>query len=282
MLNCLFAFLFTFLPQPDTVLRPAPTAGEQPSILRLCPETDTLEIAAIAFVGNKKTKERVLRAELDLAEGEMITAEKLEKKLEENRLRLFNLQLFLWVRYETVCQNGRLTIIFEMQERWYLFPVPIFSLADRNFNAWWEKKDFNRIDYGLHLVQNNFRGRNELLKANFQHGFNRKYEVFYTVPYFNRKRNLGFSVGGSIYQSHSLEYDTRENRLLTLRQENAFPVQRRYVTGGLILRQNVQKQGSLIISYHHEKLSDSAFLLNPDFFAGKPYRFYLDADLLRT
>ncbi len=282
MLNCLFAFLLTFLPQPDTVSRLPGSQPTAPSRLELCPDTSSFEIASIAFVGNRKTKERVLRAELDFTEGETVTAGGLEKRLEQNRLRLFNLQLFLWVRYETVCQNGRLTIIFEVQERWYLFPVPIFSLADRNFNAWWEKKDFNRIDYGLHLVQNNFRGRNELLKANFQHGFNRKYELFYTVPYFNKKRDLGFSVGGSIYQSHSLDYNTVENELLTLRQEDKFPIQRRYGYGSLIWRENVQKQTRFTASYHQEQISDSVFMLNPEFLSRLKNRKYLKFEVSRT
>ncbi|MBK0404397.1 hypothetical protein I5M27_15470 [Adhaeribacter sp. BT258] len=283
MLNCLLVLLLTFFAPPDTVFKKLPgSLPASPSRLELCPDTNSFEIAAIAFVGNRKTKERVLRAELDFTEGEKVTAEGLEKRLEENRLRLFNLQLFLWVRYETVCQNGRLTIIFEMQERWYLFPVPIFSLADRNFNAWWEKKDFNRIDYGLHLVQQNFRGRNELLKANFQHGFNRKYELFYTVPYFNKKRDLGFSIGGSIYQSHSVDYNTVNNELVTLRQEDKFPIQKRYVSGAIIWRENVQKQTSFTTSYHQEQISDSAFTLNPDFFSGLQNRKYLEFEIMRT
>jgi outer membrane protein assembly factor BamA len=282
VLNCLFAFLLTFFPQPDTVSHPPGSVKAAPSRLELCPDADTFEIAVIGFVGNKKTKERVLRAELDLTEGEKVTAAGLEKRLEKNRLRLYNLQLFLWTRYETVCQNGRLTVIFEMQERWYLFPVPIFSLADRNFNAWWEKKDFSRIDYGLHLVQYNFRGRNEELKGNFQHGFNRKYELFYTVPYFNKRRNLGFSVGGSIYQSHSLDYNTVQNKLLTLRQEDKFPIQRRYATGSLILRQNVQKQASFTVSYHQEQISDSAFTLNPAYFSQVQHRKFLTFEIART
>ena len=281
MLNCLLVLFLTFFAPPDSVL-PAKTLGNTPSKLELCPDTSQFEIAAIAFVGNRKTKERVLRAELDLLEGEIVSEEGLEKRLEQNRLRLLNLQLFLWVRYETVCQNGRLTIIFEMQERWYLFPVPIFSLADRNFNAWWEKKDFNRIDYGLHLVQNNFRGRNELLKANFQHGFNRKYELFYTVPYFNKKRNVGFSVGGSVYQSHSVDYNTQENELLTLRQEDKFPIQKRYAFGSIIWRENVQKQTSFTASYHQEQISDSVLILNPEFFSGIQNRKYLDFEIMRT
>ena len=283
MLNCLLVFLLTFFAPTDTVSRKLPgSLPTAPNKLELCPDTASFEIAAIAFVGNRKTKERVLRAELDFKEGENVSKEGLEKRLEENRLRLFNLQLFLWVRYETVCQNGRLTIIFEMQERWYLFPVPIFSLADRNFNAWWEKKDFNRIDYGLHLVQNNFRGRNELLKANFQHGFNRKYELFYTVPYFNKKRDLGFSVGGSVYQSHSVDYNAVKNELLTLRQEDKFPIQKRYAYGSIIWRENVQKQTSFTASYHQEQISDSTFALNPEFFSGIQNRKYLELEVLRT
>jgi hypothetical protein len=132
------------------------------------------------------------------------------------------------------------------------------------------------------LVQNNFRGRNELLKANFQHGFNRKYELFYTVPYFNKKRDLGFSVGGSVYQSHSVDYNTVYNELVTLRQEDKFPIQKRYAYGSIIWRENVQKQTSFTASYHQEQISDSVYTLNPEFFSGIKNRKYVEFEIMRT
>ena len=107
--------------------------------------------------------------------------------------------------------------MFGVQERWYTFPVPILSLADRNLRSWLNRPDrWQRVDYGLHLLRTNFRGRNEQLIANLQLGFNRKYELFYEAPGLGRYRRLGFGVGASYYQSHSLDYITRADRLVPL------------------------------------------------------------------
>ena len=47
-------------------------------------------------------------------------------------------------------------VMVDVKERWYIFPLPIFELADRNFNEWWKTRDFSRTNYGLSVVQNNF------------------------------------------------------------------------------------------------------------------------------
>ncbi|MDX5398038.1 MAG: hypothetical protein LPK21_17770, partial [Hymenobacteraceae bacterium] len=181
-----------------------PLCAQTPAVVPLavaCP-SDSVELVSVNFKGNKKTKESILRVELDIKEGEKFDSATFFQKVEENRLRLFNLQLFHWVKPVLNCTDGRAELVYEVQERWYLFPVPIFSLADRNFSAWLDKMDFRRIDYGLHLVQYNMRGRNETFKTNLQYGFNRKYELFYTFPYISRRQKLGLSLGGSVYQSH--------------------------------------------------------------------------------
>ncbi|MDQ4140011.1 MAG: hypothetical protein M3142_05755, partial [Bacteroidota bacterium] len=135
-----------------------------------CPtDSGQIEIGSILFEGNKITKDKILRAELDLKEGDQLNSSDLKKQLAANQLRLYNLQLFHWVRYIALCENGKLSLIFTLQERWYIWPVPIFSLADRNFNAWLYHNDWRRIDYGLHLLVKNFRGLNETLRMNVQH-----------------------------------------------------------------------------------------------------------------
>ena len=125
-----------------------------------------------------------------------LRAATLGRRLEANRLRLFNLQLFHQVLVQAVCRDGELTILYSFQERWYTFPIPIFSLADRNFRSWLDRPDrWRRVDYGVHVVRRNFRGRNEQLLGNLQLGFNRKYELFYEAPGYGRRRPGRFRRG---------------------------------------------------------------------------------------
>ena len=242
-----------------------------------------LRVAAVLFAGNTITQERTLRAELDFQEGDTLTLAGLTARLEANRSRLFNLQLFHTVRAQATCRNSQLTILFGVQERWYLFPLPIFSLADRNINAWLDRPDrWHRFDYGLHLVRENFRGCNERLTLNLQYGFNRKYELYYEAPGFGRRRRVGLGLGFSYFQSHTLDYATQNDRLLAFRSETSFPVQRLFFTAGLRFRATVQFTTALDISYQRQQISPEIALLNPDFYLGRQQREFVEVALVST
>lgn len=259
----------------DTLLRIASSCGAD--------SLRPLRVAAVVFAGNAVTRERTLRAELDFQEGDSLPLAGLAARLEANRGRLFNLQLFNSVLVRATCQQGQLTVRFVVQERWYLFPLPIFSLADRNINAWLDRPDrWQRFDYGLHLVRDNFRGRNEHLTFNVQHGFNRKYELFYDAPGFGRRRRVGVGVGFSYFQSHTLDYTTRADQLLAFRSENSFPVQRLFATAGLRFRSTVEFTSALDVSYQRQQIGDSIQLLNPDYYLGRRQREFVEATLIST
>lgn len=247
-----------------------------------CAGYPRLRIAQILFAGNAVTKERVLRAELDIREGDTLAAEAVARRLERNRRRLFNLQLFNRVDLQLTCRNGELIILYGLQERWYTFPVPIFSLADRNFRSWLDRNDrWHRLDYGLHLVRNNFRGRNEQLFGNLQLGFNRKYELFYITPTLGRYR-LGLSAGASLYQARAVDFITRHDRLFADTSTTSFPIQRWYVTGGLRWRRTVQRLTTLEAFYFQERITESVRTRNPEYYLGAGRRAYLDVVLSRT
>lgn len=271
---------------PATPLPPvvAPTDTLVQVDLAGCPAAPTVRVGAVLFVGNGVTKERTLRAELDFREGDSLAVAELPARLEANRRRLFNLQLFHAVLAQARCgAGGQLTVVFSVQERWYVLPTPIFSLAERNYNAWFARSDrWRRVDYGLHLTHANFRGRNEQLTLNLQHGFNRKYEVFYEAPGFGRRRRVGLGAGVSYYRSHTLDYNTEADRLVSLRLDEGFPVQRFYASAGLRLRQTVQFVSALDFSYHRETVADTVRQLNPDYFLGQTRREYLEVVLIST
>jgi len=260
---------------PDSVQR-----STADSLLQAqCPGYSTVRITRVLFVGNEKTKESVLRAELDFHEGDTLSVVTLSRRLEANR-RLFNLQLFHQVLVQTVCRNGDLTVLFSMQERWYTFPVPIFSLAERNFRAWADRSDrWRRVDYGLHLIRKNFRGRNEELVGNLQLGFNRKYELFYEAPGYGPRRRIGVGAGISYYRARALDYATVQDRLVTFRPVDGSPIERQYVTVGLRWRRTVQLLTALDVSLHQEQISDSVNLLNPNYYLGRTRRQYIDIGL---
>ena len=241
-------------------------------------------VAVVLLVGNRVTRARILRAELNIREGDTLDLANLPALLEANRRRLFNLQLFHTVLVQASCQgNGQLVLLFVVQERLYTFPVPIFSIADRNFRSWLDRPDrWRRLDYGIHLVRNNFRGRNEQLTANLQLGYNPKYEVFYEAPGLGRARRVGVGGGFSFSQSRSADFRTINERPQAYRSDDAYPIQRLYAAGGLRLRHTVQLLTALDVSYHREQILDSVNFYNPNYFLGRTAREFLDFSIIST
>jgi outer membrane protein assembly factor BamA len=293
VLGVLLLFLRTLLLCQTQALAPAdtlphalrPVVAPTDTLVRIvpCPGATRAAVGTILFLGNSVTKERILRVELDFHEGDTLALADLPARLEANRSRLFNLQLFHAVVVQASCASGKWLVVFGLQERWYTFPVPILSLADRNLRSWLDRSDrWKRVDYGVHLVRSNFRGRNEQIIANLQLGFNRKYELFYEAPGLGRYRRLGFGAGASYYQSHSLDYITLADRLVPFRADEGFPIQRFYATAGLRFRHTVQFLTAFDVSYHREQISDSINYHNPEYYLGRTQREYLDFTLTST
>ncbi|WP_083610257.1 BamA/TamA family outer membrane protein [Pontibacter flavimaris] len=240
-------------------------------------------VADINLAGNETTKGQVMLRELTFAPGDTIPAEALEPLLQENQKRLVNLRLFHHVNYSYTCAEGQVRVTYEVQERFYLYPIPIFDFADRNFNAWLEKKDWSRIDYGLNLILRNFRGRNEEVRVRVQRGFNKRLELGYRIPYVWRKYNLGADFSVADYRSRTISYTNLNNKQRFFEQENGMPIKRSSVSAALVHRQNVQRQSGLRLSYFNEQISDSVAFLNPEYYRhAQRERQYTRVELYRV
>ena len=243
-------------------------------------EVPIIVIQDVQLKGNEVTKDFVLLRELTFQPGDSIAAENLESALEETRKRMYNLRLFHAVNYSYTCENGAVQVTYFVQERVYLYPIPLFDIADRNFNAWLEKKDLRRLDYGMVLTRRNFRGRNEDVRLRLQHGFNRRIELSYRVPYLAGSSHLGYEVGIADYRSHTINYNIRNNRQYFYEQEEGMPIRRTGAGAAIIYRKSVQQQSALRLSYQHEETADTILTLNPDYFnTGKAERNYLRLDV---
>lgn len=255
------------------------------SIARAATPCDSaaLVIAGITWQGNEKTKEHVLQQELTFATSDTVTAAELEPLLENNRKRLYNLRLFHAVSYTYTCQQGQVQVVYKLQERFFLYPIPILDFADRNFNAWLEKRDWHRIDYGVNLIQRNFRGRNEDVRLKVQQGFNQKLELLYRVPYVSRRHKLGIEIGAYDYRSHTISYTSTQNKQKFYEQASGLPIRRSTLAAALVHRQDVQRLQALAVSYHTERISDSVANLNPAYYGnGLTQRQYLRMELSKV
>lgn len=177
---------------------------------------DSIKISDIVIIGNKKTKNHIIIRELDFKSGDKIATSDTLKTFSESKNKIFNTGLFVVCDYQLIKNtNGTHTFLIHVKENWYIWPLPYVDLGDRNFNEWWQErdKDLGRLIYGIHFRHDNFRGRNERLKLKLEVGFARKYELFYTIPYINKKRNAGLSWKISYSENKRVAYQTNLHKL---------------------------------------------------------------------
>lgn len=258
--------------------------AQEPSIT-----ADKVVVVGFEFEGNKRTRPTTIMRELDFVVGDSIALEGLWQRLKANEQLLLNMGLFNLVKLnisQWEHQNNKITVRIEVVESWYIYPVPIFELADRNFNVWWKEQNFSleRVNYGLRTYHINTTGRRDKSKLLIQGGYTQKYEAKYELPFFNKRQTFGLSAKFVYSRNRELPYDTQENKLRFYRSENDYPLKHLVSAFGISYRPGLRLSHFLTASYFKDEISDEVFALNPNYFFGKnkqeglglTYRFTYD------
>ena len=239
-----------------------------------------LVVDTIKLSGNKTTKPFIIFRELTFKSGDTIPAHQLPKKLSRSRENLLNTSLFNFVTiHDSVISEGNISHIhihIRFIERWYIWPFPIFEISDRNFNAWWEKKDLNRISYGLLLVKENMRGRMETLNLLLKFGWDETYQLSYNVPYINRKQTFGAGIGTGFSQNHEVPYKTVDNKPVNIRDDNETIYKNFYSFFNISHRPSLYHKHLVQFRYDYYAFGDTLLALNPRYsFNGEVINEYL-------
>ncbi|MDH5785897.1 MAG: BamA/TamA family outer membrane protein [Chromatiales bacterium] len=149
-----------------------------------------LPISEIRFEGNTSTRESVLRQELHIHEGE----ESDSQRIEASRQAIMNLGLFKLVTSRLEQDGPSQQLIFTVEERYYLLPIPLIggNQEEGNYN------------YGLELRHDNLWGLNHRLKVVYENEktvddtlpLKREAKFNYSIPRFiNTPYALGLQAG---------------------------------------------------------------------------------------
>ena len=234
-------------------------------------EINTVIIDEIILEGNKITKARIIHRELLFLVNDTITSDTLEYLLDQSRKNLINTSLFNFVNIDTVGKpdkDSRIKIKIDFVERWYIWPVPIFEFADRNFNSWWEKKDLSRLNYGFNLVWNNFRGRRERVELYARFGYDQKYLISYKIPYINKKQTWGTGVATGLSQNHEVAYNSEYNKEVFFKSETEYPKREVFAYIEAYNRKDIHNVHWFNLRYSHFQFSDCLLMQNQDYSFG--------------
>lgn len=138
-------------------------------------------VDSIAIKGNDITEPEIILTELTFSKGEIVDS----VKLRYNRERIYSLGIFTNVKLYPQSNEDKTTLIIEVNESWYIWPIPFLALRDR---------DWKKATYGLDVLIMNFRGRNEKLRTSFSLGYDPSFTMQYSKPYWFRKEAIYFDA----------------------------------------------------------------------------------------
>jgi outer membrane protein assembly factor BamA len=242
------------------------------TVLLQAQQSSFIQIKKITVVGHKKTLERVILRELDFNVGDSIATNSLQTRFNRNNERLMNTTLYGKVEINVGHWNydkNEVEIIVKVVESWYIFPFGWVSLADRNFNVWWQEKnrDLRRFNYQIGLNWNNVSGRADRLKASVEVGFGQKYELDYQIPGINKKRTIGFFFNTLYGKNKEIWYKTEDDKLQFYNDPSSFQIERFKISSGISFRPRLRATHRLQLSYFDNEISDYvAKEKNVDFF----------------
>ena len=228
----------------------------------------------IIIAGNNITKQEIILRELTFKKGEILSQKQIEEKIKQSKENLTNLSLFNFVDIKSAARNAKADIIIDVVERWYIWPYPILELSERNFNVWWNEfkesnySDFSRLNYGVYLVWENFRGRNELLEIKYRKGFKEHYLFRYEIPYFNKEKTIGISAFVQQFRRKKSFYKTENNKLVYFEDEDYTTKDSEFQIT-ILYRKNTRNKHKLRLNYLQSNIADAIKSLNPYYLKNK-------------
>lgn len=264
--GCLLFFSLLFILQNQQIGYSSPLD----TLKRDSSKSIFLNIRSIKISGNKKTHNSIITRELNIRMGDSISILKVDSILTWNSQRIFNTRLFNKTKVSISNDSGRFRdLIVEVEERWYIFPIPLISFGDRNPNEWLRQRgaDIRRLNFGINLELKNFTGRNDELNITFQEGFTQNYGLFYSLPYVNKKQRAGLIIGATFDTNKEVAYKTGKDTLVFFKSNQQMR-NRFNASASFSWRPKYFDTHLFDLDYNLNHIADTIALLNPNYFGG--------------
>lgn len=230
-----------------------------------------IQIRNITISGNKKTKEYIIRREMQLKGGDTVKVASFNEELQKLQQQVYNTNLFLEVKATLFeVSHHVVDINLAVKERWYIFPIPKFQLIDRNINEWIQKydADLDRVVYGVKFTHYNLTGHRDLLRLTLLNGFTRNISLSYFKPVSEKKLNNGFSFTAGIIQNREFIYRIDTFNKPVLFNNGDFSRKNYFFGAGYNFRRNIMGTHYFNVVFNHvsvvDSLTDTKY--NPNYF----------------
>ncbi len=171
----------------------------------------SIVIDSILITGNETTEDFIILRELTFGIGDTLD----HHLASYNRERIYSLRIFNEVQLRPYLFDGKNILEIDIEESWYIYPIPIVVLKDR---------DWDKLSYGVSVSLLNFRGRNETLGGSATFGYDPSFGFRYFNPNLSYNQNLNLQVNlaystvtNKSYEAENLYGDSFEQKNFTSR-----------------------------------------------------------------
>ncbi len=237
----------------------------------LASEKGLVVINSITIKGNNTTNEKIILRELTFNEGDTLSYAELEENLTQSTHNLNNTLLFNFV---TVIHNQQSnSVIVEVEERWYIWPFPVFEYSHRNLSAFFNDGDLSRVNYGAYIVIDNFRGLREQIKLRLVWGYRKQVRLQYFSHNLDKNKKHGISGLVSYYTNYEVPYQSLNNKPVYYFTNNGDA--RRVFHTSLTYRYRPKHNWhqSLTFGWIKATVADTVTKLNPNYFGKSSSNF---------
>ncbi|MCU0472046.1 MAG: BamA/TamA family outer membrane protein [Bacteroidales bacterium] len=228
---------------------------------------DSLVVRKIIIEGNYRTDKKLIFRELTFKTDETVSRDKIDYLRITSINNLTKTSLFNFVEMEVSEEgDGSLTVRLRLTERWYVWPNVYLNHTDRNFSEWWRTKDLNKLEYGVGLKINNFRGMGETLVLNYRFGNFTKIELDYRGIFLDKAERNSLSFLASWSAKKFLPYMIASDKQLFMKED--YPLIKSInLSAKYRYRKNYFNIQSVELGFTDYRISDTISSLNP-YYAG--------------
>jgi outer membrane protein assembly factor BamA len=228
--------------------------------------SDSLKIGEIIIEGNFITRKKVIYRELTFKINDSVSRNDIEYFKQTSINNLTKTALFNFVEIHTdEIPPGILIVTVELTERWFIWPTAYLNHTERNFSEWWRTKDLSKLEYGVGIKVNNFRGMGESLYFKYHLGSLTRYEFEYDGIHLDNAEHHFLSLNATLIAQRNLPWVIESNKQVimksgrTLLNSTFFGFIYKY-------RKEYFNFHSVAFGYSDFKIADTILRLNPYFF----------------
>lgn len=229
--------------------------------------THLFRIKEITIEGAQKTRTSTIKRELSFQIDGEYPLSTIVQKFHSTKKQLMNTGLFRNVVVSLKSMQGYdVYVNIEVEERWYIYPIPHVKVVDDSFQEWWKdrNRDLDRINYGFKLTYKNFSGRNDRLSATFVNGYTKQASARYDGLFLDKALKWSAGASFSFGKKKEINYNTVANKQVFLKNTDFIHSYFRTAVD-ISYRRAINTKHTITVGYIKEDIADTVYRLNPKF-----------------